>query len=547
MSKLFWNIIKAAPVVIGASLLSANSTLAAPETNQVNPEGQTLQQIEQYNSELGDSMSQVTNVSQLRDVSPGDWAYEALRTLVDRYGCIVGYPNQTFRGNQPTTRYEFAAGLNACLQQMERLIAASESVQREDLERLQLLMQEFEAELAALGARVDNLEGRTAFLEDHQFSTTTKLRGEVIMAASGAFGDKKASREFGRGHTRGGRDNLNSTPFFSYRARLNFDTSFSGQDRLRTRLQARNTTNLASVTGTDSARLGFDGNSDNQVEIDLLMYQTPVGDNFTFYLAAIGADFSDIADTKNPFFDGNTIGGLSRFSKKNPLVYRTGDAAIGVSWQAFDSFSVDLGYLVGNGANDPDKSNGIFNGDYLVMAQFNWDPTDKIGLALTYGYGYERPDRSNLSGSTGSPQARNPFVDRDGNSAGVGAHRIGVQGTWRIAERFNIAGWWGGAIASAKSGYFEDEDNAFIWNAAINFSFLDLLREGSHLGVAFGIPPRTDYRTPSDTTYFIEAFYSYPITDNISVTPGAYVIINPNQNNNNDTIVVGSIRTTFKF
>ncbi|ELR97148.1 iron uptake porin, partial [Gloeocapsa sp. PCC 73106] len=147
MSKLFWQVLKTTPVLLGASLLTANSSLAAPETSPVSNEGQTLEQIEQYNNELGEPLSQVTSVSQLRDVSPGDWAFEALRTLVERYGCIVGYPDQTFRGNQPTSRYEFAAGLNACLQQMERLIAASEAVLREDIERLQLLMQEFEAEL----------------------------------------------------------------------------------------------------------------------------------------------------------------------------------------------------------------------------------------------------------------------------------------------------------------------------------------------------------------------------------------------------------------
>jgi len=35
-----------------------------------------------------DPMEQVTNVSQLRNLSPGDWAYEALRNLVERYACM---------------------------------------------------------------------------------------------------------------------------------------------------------------------------------------------------------------------------------------------------------------------------------------------------------------------------------------------------------------------------------------------------------------------------------------------------------------------------
>ena len=133
-------------------------------------------------------IAQANNVSQLRDVQPGDWAYEALRSLVDRYGCIVGFPNQTYRGDRAISRYEFAAGLNSCLQQIERLIASSEAVLREDLETIQRLSQEFEAELATIAGRVDNLEGRVAFLEDNQFSTTTILNGEVIFALADAFG-----------------------------------------------------------------------------------------------------------------------------------------------------------------------------------------------------------------------------------------------------------------------------------------------------------------------------------------------------------------------
>ena len=145
------------PIILAASVLTAN-TLQAQET-----------QLQLEPPILEDDISnleQVTNVNQLRDVSPGDWAYEALRNLVETYGCIAGYPDGTYRGNRAMTRYEFAAGLNACLQQIERLIAASTAdfVTKEDLAILQRLMGEFEAELATLGTRVDNLEGRVAFL-----------------------------------------------------------------------------------------------------------------------------------------------------------------------------------------------------------------------------------------------------------------------------------------------------------------------------------------------------------------------------------------------
>ena len=53
----------------------------------------------QHSTEFS-SLAQINSVSSLSDVQPTDWAYEALRSLVERYGCIVGYPDQTYRGNR---------------------------------------------------------------------------------------------------------------------------------------------------------------------------------------------------------------------------------------------------------------------------------------------------------------------------------------------------------------------------------------------------------------------------------------------------------------
>ena len=182
---------------LGTALLTSAAPVVAQEVNLKDNQQKkvTYEQIQQYSEPLTEnwtdidvgSMEQVTNVNQLRDVSPTDWAYEALRSLVDRYGCIVGYPNQTYRGTQALSRYEFAAGLNACLNQIERLIASSEAIIREDLDTIQRLTAEFQAELATLASRVDNLESRTAFLEDNSFSTTTKLVGEVAFTLAQAF------------------------------------------------------------------------------------------------------------------------------------------------------------------------------------------------------------------------------------------------------------------------------------------------------------------------------------------------------------------------
>ena len=55
------------------------------------------------------SAEQATSITQFTDVKPGDWAYQALSNLVERYGCVAGYPNGTFGGGKSMTRYEAAA------------------------------------------------------------------------------------------------------------------------------------------------------------------------------------------------------------------------------------------------------------------------------------------------------------------------------------------------------------------------------------------------------------------------------------------------------
>jgi hypothetical protein len=49
-------------------------------------------------------IEQVTSVSQFKDIEPTDWAFQALQSLVERYACIAGYPNETFRGNRALSR-----------------------------------------------------------------------------------------------------------------------------------------------------------------------------------------------------------------------------------------------------------------------------------------------------------------------------------------------------------------------------------------------------------------------------------------------------------
>jgi hypothetical protein len=361
----------------------------------------TLDQVNKYSNEgkNGNSQAQVTSVSQFSDVQPTDWAFQALQSLVERYGCIAGYPNGTYRGNRALTRYEFAAGLNACLDRVNELIATATAdlVTKEDLATLQRLQEEFSAELATLRGRVDALEARAAELESNQFSTTTKLVGEAIFALTDAFGDQAG-------------DNNNTV--FQQRVRLDLQTSFTGRDILHTRLATGNAGRLnlgadrdvngdgaigpseRSAEGLQTFNITGREQNDNGVVLDWLAYYVPVGPA-RLYVAATGGIHSDYAATVNPYFedyDGGN-GALTAFGSENPIFRIGGGAGAALNFNfgrgggILKPSALTIGYL-GSEANNPNGGSGVFNGNYAALGQLNFNLGDRIALAATYVHGY---------------------------------------------------------------------------------------------------------------------------------------------------------------
>lgn len=507
------------------------------------------------------SLDQVTNVSQLRDVSPNDWAFEALRNLVERYGCIAGYPDGTFRGNRAMSRYEFAAGLNSCLEQIGRLIAANtgEFVTRNDLETLQRLVNEFQAELTTLGTRVDNLEARVGFLEEHQFSTTTKLNGVAIFALAGVA----------RGQNALGGD-IDKVTALGDRVRLNFDTSFTGKDLLRTRLQALNLNSFSgSSTFTPEGDLRFaDGtfgtDSGNNVEIDALLYQFPIGEKTTVVIEANAGAPDDFANTVNPYIDGDgDSGALSNFGTRNPIYGLVGGAGIGLTHEFSDSLALSLGYLASDSAN-PSEGGGLFNGPYGGLAQLTFKPIDKLTLGLTYIHAYNSDltagsNRANLRSALADnpilPDTLQPF---SGLSLPTSSNAYGLQASWQFSPKVVLGGWVGYTATrtlSTLDGTI-DRGDLSIWNWAVTLALPDLGRKGSVAGLIVGMEPKVTgisnslknaIGEDSDTSLHIEGFYQFQLTDNIAITPGLIWLTAPDHNDRNDDIVIGAIRTTFTF
>jgi hypothetical protein len=94
------------------------------------------------------------------DVPTNHWAYDAIAELAAK-GLVEGYPDGTFKGDRAMTRYEMAmvvARLLARIESIQIPSAQAPQVTAADLATIQRLINEFRAELAALGVRVTAIE-----------------------------------------------------------------------------------------------------------------------------------------------------------------------------------------------------------------------------------------------------------------------------------------------------------------------------------------------------------------------------------------------------
>jgi Carbohydrate-selective porin, OprB family/S-layer homology domain len=488
-------------------------------------------------------MAQVTSVNQLRDVSPTAWAYEALRSLVERYGCIVGYPDRTFRGERALTRWEFAAGLNACLNTLERLIQEGIAVLKEDIDKIKRLTQEFETELATLGTRVANLENRVAFLENNQFSTTTKLTGEVVMALYGVASGEKD-----------GGDTISQNTALSYRSRLELNTSFTGKDLMYARLATGNTPDLVDATGTFQTNLGIIQPNDNDVVLEVLQYSFPITENLTAVVEAVGGAMNDFTNTLNFLDADGRSKAISLFATRNPIYYSPRQTGIGFkgNWSGLD---ISAGYMAGEGDNTSPGA-GLFNGAYSAMAQIGYIPDGETGISFTYIHSYNQIDTG-----TGSQRSNFRYFTEEllGEAVPVISNTFGLQFSAKVFEKIYLGGWGGYSQAQTLStldGQLS-RGSLDIWNWAVTFAVVDLFAEGNRAGLIVGQQPYianssvkfTDGTrvTDQDTSLHFEGFYEFLVGDNIRITPGLIVITSPDNNSNNSTIFLGVIRTTFIF
>jgi hypothetical protein len=388
--------------------------------------------------------------------------------------------------------------------------------------------------ISSTPAKISNsqLPETTTPSEKTKFPIGTKLSGEVLLTGI-AIGGNPIEDE----------DNNDRRFNAGYRARLNINTSFTGFDRLRIRLQNSDIAAVNRVTGSDMTRISYQGNTNGQVVLNRLEYRFPIDNNTELFATARGGNLATFGDPFNSHLDSGSEGTISRFGVRNPIYRQGRGSGFGITHKLGTDFTVGLGYLADD-ANEIDR--GLFGGSYGAIAQITYKPNPQFGIGVNYIKSFNRLDTN-----TGSDRSNDPFND---TSNAIVADAFGVQSSVQISPNVYLGGWAG--LTHAQAMDLPGNPTANIFNWAATLSLVDISGKDSLAGIIIGQPPKVTYNqftangssfSDPDTSLHLEAFYRIPVAENIATTAGVLVITNPDHNAANGTTYVGVIRTLFKF
>jgi Carbohydrate-selective porin, OprB family len=360
----------------------------------------------------------------------------------------------------------------------------------------------------------------------NQFSTTTKLQGQVIFGVAGTV-----AGDFSRNTALGAR------------SRLELKTDIGG-GTLTTRLQAVGlglsnkapTAGTAAVATPEGGLSWTDGSTGNSIGVDALKYEFALSPQTQVVVAANAGASDDFTDTINPYFDGDgASGSISAFGNRPSIYYTVQGAGVGIRHKLSDGAELSVGYLSST-AGTPTAGNGLLGGNYGAIAQL----TIKAGENSKIGVTYSRT--LNANPGTGSNNA-NP-ADADGKSIAGNSNNFGLAGSFQLSPELTLGGWAGYTQNQAAGG------DRQIWNWAVTAAAPDFGGKGNLAGFLVGQEPRVassgNGTTDEKSGLHIEGFYQMKINDNLSITPGLIYLTAPNQAPGNSA-VIGALRSTFSF
>ena len=344
-------------------------------------------------------------------------------------------------------------------------------------------------ELAITNSRVDGLEARLNNFEAGSFSETTTASFSVDMLI-GAVDGKGIST----GTTEG-----DETLQAAYSFQIDLNTSFTGEDSLDISLDAGNA--ASSTATTPSPLLEFDPNTTaDALQVDGVSYTFPVGDSTTV-IVGDNTDGSALFTTACVY--GGPSNTLDDCGNVNAGI-TNGGAALGVAYDFGNGFTTAVGYaaaetgLMTQATTDAYGLNGAYTGD-------------NYGVSLTYGY------------------------VETGTNGVTENYYTALNGYYSFENGVNVSAGYEVGDVGANADTADESINYFL---GVNAEF-----GPGEVGAAIGTSGGQLENQTQEA--MIEAYYSYPVNDGMTITPLIYIKEKATGGTPDETGIM--VKTSFSF
>ena len=468
----------------------------------------------------------IESISQFSNVYSTDWEYQALINLAERHGCVALVRNKRM------TRYEAAALLNKCLENVSKV---NEEEQR--------LLDEFAPELAAIKASV--LDGVEAGMMDHSghghsgmshggggFSPTTMIMGKTTFVVGGIGTNSGTGFDQGSAGSATNPDQKEAVTF-NYDTKLMAHTSFTGKDLLKTVVRTANFTGTDPFGMMGPARLETAFGSGDELRLHRAYYQFPIGEEWT---ATIGPELrqDDMLGVWPSAYPSDAVLNILTFAGAPDAYSKKMGAGVGVTWSNDNLVASAL--LVSEDADNASSQEGTAggiltaHGKDTITTQLAW-VDDNFTVAAAYSHADNGNWNDSVDGSDYSAYAISGVYNLDNDSE------------WMPSSISAGMGWKNPDQEDPTDSATNKTEDGQTWTIGLLWN--DAFVDGNNLGFGLGTAETHRDDTGYDDPLAWEVFYQMSVSDNITVTPAIFVIQRDNERN--DDITGALVKTTFKF